>query len=182
MIASRSTAGSRGEIGCGVAPSSHAASADWTNSIPFGIAIVTHDPSPTPRSVNTTATRSTEATSSPRVSVVSPTVSDGRSGDAAACRRTASKNGVVGMSGNIEDQFLAWSRPPCEARPMNLDDLATATCVDPADVRVVLAWVEDGEAISDDNIPVPVAAAVHHVLNPDSERTVLPLYYKQLGP
>ncbi len=65
---------------------------------------------------------------------------------------------------------------------MNLADLATATCVDPADVRVVLAWIEDGEAISDDDIPVSVAAAVHHVLNPDSERTVLPLYYKQLGP
>lgn len=63
---------------------------------------------------------------------------------------------------------------------MNLDELATATCVDPADVRVVLEWLDDGEAFPDDNIPTPVAAAVHHVLNPDSERTVLPLYYKQL--
>jgi hypothetical protein len=65
---------------------------------------------------------------------------------------------------------------------MNLDELAIATCVDPADVRVVLEWLDDGNAIPDDNIPTPVAAAVHHVLNPDSERTVLPLYYKRLEP
>ncbi len=65
---------------------------------------------------------------------------------------------------------------------MNLDELATATCVDPADVKVVLTWLEDGNAIPDDNIPNTVAAAVHHVLNPDSERTVLPLYYKRLDP
>ena len=68
--------------------------------MPFGSAIVTHDPSPTPRSANATATRSTAATSSARVSVVSPTVSDGRSGAAAACRRMASKNGV-GMPSNV---------------------------------------------------------------------------------
>jgi len=61
-------------------------------------------------------------------------------------------------------------------------DEGMLACVDPADVRVVLAWLDDGNAIPDDDIPTPVAAAVHHVLNPDSERTVLPLYYKQLDP
>jgi hypothetical protein len=50
-------------------------------------------------------------------------------------------------------------------------------CVDPADVRVVLDWVGDGPVT--DDIPLPTAIAVHRVLNPDSERTVLPLYYKR---
>ena len=93
-IAARSAAGSREEIGWGVAPSSHAASAAWTNSIPFGSASVTHEPGPTPRSANTDATRSTEATSSARVRVLASAVSAGRSGAAAARPRMASTNGV----------------------------------------------------------------------------------------
>ena len=109
MIASRSPGGRRREIGCGVAPSSHAASAASTNSIPFGSTSVTHDPSPTPRSANTAATRSTAATNSARVSVTSPTVSDGRSGAATASRRMASKNGV-GMPSNVSDTLSLVSR------------------------------------------------------------------------
>ena len=61
---------------------------------------------------------------------------------------------------------------------MTVDDLAAATCVDPADVRVVLTWLDDEGG---DDIPAPVATAVHHLLNPDSQRTVLELYYKGRG-
>ena len=50
--------------------------------------------------------------------------------------------------------------------------------VDPADVRVVLTWLDDGRA-TDDEVPLPTAIAVHRLLNPDSERTFLPLYYKR---
>lgn len=61
---------------------------------------------------------------------------------------------------------------------MNVDELALAACVDPADVRVVLTWLDDGRA-TDDEVPLPTAIAVHRLLNPDSERTFLPLYYKR---
>ena len=61
---------------------------------------------------------------------------------------------------------------------MNVDELAAATCVDPADVRVVLAWLDAGDGA---DIPAPVATAAHHLLNPDSQRTVLELYYKGRG-
>jgi hypothetical protein len=66
---------------------------------------------------------------------------------------------------------------PCEARPVTIDELAAAACVDPADVRVVLTWLDDGP-VTDVDIPLSTAIAVHHVLNPDSERTILALYYK----
>lgn len=66
---------------------------------------------------------------------------------------------------------------------MNLDELSAAVCVDPADVRVILAWLDAGEGVFDDNnIPTPGATAVHRVLNPNNERTVLELYYKGLDP
>jgi hypothetical protein len=64
---------------------------------------------------------------------------------------------------------------------MTVDELAAATCVDPADVRVVLEWLDDGEGAPRTEIPGPVATAVHHLLNPDSQRTVLELYYKGRG-
>jgi hypothetical protein len=64
---------------------------------------------------------------------------------------------------------------------MTVDELAAATCVDPADVRVVLEWLDDGEGAPRTDIPTPVATAVHHLLNPDSQRTVLELYYKGRG-
>jgi hypothetical protein len=64
---------------------------------------------------------------------------------------------------------------------MTVDELAAATCVDPADVRVVLTWLDDGEGAPREHIPTPVATAVHHLLNPDSQRTVLELYYKGRG-
>jgi hypothetical protein len=63
---------------------------------------------------------------------------------------------------------------------VTVDELASATCVDPADVRVVLDWLDDGP-VTDVDVPMPVAIAVHRVLNPDSERTVLGLYYKNFG-
>ena len=62
---------------------------------------------------------------------------------------------------------------------MTVDELASAACVDPADVRVVLAWLD--EPVADTNVPIPVAIAVHQILNPNSERTVRELYYKGLG-
>jgi len=62
---------------------------------------------------------------------------------------------------------------------MTVDELAAATCVDPADVRVVLAWIDEGAPHND--VPTPLATAVHQVLNPDSQRTVLELYYKGRG-
>lgn len=61
---------------------------------------------------------------------------------------------------------------------MTVDELAAATCVDPADVRVVLSWIDDGDGAPREDVPIPVATAVHRMLNPDSERTVLELYYK----
>ena len=64
---------------------------------------------------------------------------------------------------------------------MTVDELAAATCVDPADVRVVLEWLDDGEGAPRTDIPASVATAVHHLLNPDSQRTVLELYYKGRG-
>ena len=64
---------------------------------------------------------------------------------------------------------------------MNVDELAAATSVDPADVQVVLAWLDAGDGAPHADIPTPVATAVHHVLNPDSQRTVLELYYKGRG-
>ena len=64
---------------------------------------------------------------------------------------------------------------------MTVDDLAAATCVDPADVRVVLTWLDDEGGATRDDIPAPVATAVHRLLNPDSQRTVLELYYKGRG-
>lgn len=60
---------------------------------------------------------------------------------------------------------------------MTIDELASAVCVDPADVRVVLGWLDDSP-ITDADVPLATAIAVHHVLNPDSERTILALYYK----
>ena len=60
---------------------------------------------------------------------------------------------------------------------MTIDELASAVCVDPADVRVVLSWLDDGP-VADAAIPLSTAIAVHHVLNPGSERTILALYYK----
>jgi hypothetical protein len=65
---------------------------------------------------------------------------------------------------------------------VTVDELASAVCVDPDDVRVVVGWFDAEQRISDDNIPTPVATAVHRVLNPNSERTVLELYYKGLDP
>jgi hypothetical protein len=62
---------------------------------------------------------------------------------------------------------------------VTVDDLAAATCVDPADVRVVLDWIDEG--VPHDDVPTPVATAVHQVLNPGSQRTVLELYYKSRG-
>jgi hypothetical protein len=64
---------------------------------------------------------------------------------------------------------------------MNVDELAVAACVDPADVRVVLGWLDAGDGAPHTDIPTPVATAVHHLLNPDSQRTVLELYYKGRG-
>jgi len=64
---------------------------------------------------------------------------------------------------------------------MNVDELATAVCVDPADVRVVLTWLDAGDGSPHEDIPSPVATAVHHLLNPESQRTVLELYYKSRG-
>jgi hypothetical protein len=63
---------------------------------------------------------------------------------------------------------------------VTVDELASAVCVDPDDVRVVVGWFDAEQRISDDNIPTSVATAVHRVLNPNSERTVLELYYKGL--
>ena len=48
MIARRSAAGSRDEIGCGVAPSFHAAIAASKNSMPFGSPMVTNESGVTP--------------------------------------------------------------------------------------------------------------------------------------
>src|SRR5262245_33507751 len=48
MIARRSAAGSRDEIGWGVAPSFHTASAASKNSIPFGKPMVTNESGVTP--------------------------------------------------------------------------------------------------------------------------------------
>ena len=39
----------------------------------------------------------------------------------------------------------------------------------------------NGSTASHDNVPTPVATAVHQVLNPESQRTVLELYYKGRG-
>ena len=46
---------------------------------------------------------------------------------------------------------------------------------------MVLEWLDDGEGAPRTDIPAPVATAVHHLLNPDSQRTVLELYYKGRG-
>ncbi len=62
---------------------------------------------------------------------------------------------------------------------MTVDELASAACVDPADVRVVLTWLDD-RPVTDADVPLPTAIAVHRLLNPDSERTVLALHYKNL--
>lgn len=70
----------------------------------------------------------------------------------------------------------------CEDRPVTVDELASAVCVDPADVRVVLGWMNGGEPFPENAVPTQVATAVHRVLNPNSERTVLELYYKSLDP
>lgn len=64
---------------------------------------------------------------------------------------------------------------------MTVDELASAVCVDSDDVRVVLGWV-NGEPVADNVVPIDLATAVHRVLNPNSERTVLELYYKGLDP
>src|SRR6185295_9028538 len=48
MIARRSAAGSRDEIGCGVAPSFHTASTDSKNSMEFGSPITTNEFGVTP--------------------------------------------------------------------------------------------------------------------------------------
>jgi hypothetical protein len=64
---------------------------------------------------------------------------------------------------------------------VTVDELAAATCVDPADVRVVLGWLDDGDGPPREDVPTPVATAVHRMLNPDSQRTVLELYYKGRG-
>src|SRR5262245_61234951 len=47
-IARRSADGNREEIGCGVAPSFHAATADSKNPIPFGSPMVTRESGVTP--------------------------------------------------------------------------------------------------------------------------------------
>lgn len=60
---------------------------------------------------------------------------------------------------------------------MTVDELASAACVDPADVRVVLTWLDE-RPVTDDDVPLPMAIAVHRLLNPDSQRTILALYYK----
>ena len=62
---------------------------------------------------------------------------------------------------------------------MTVDELASAACVDPADVRVVLTWLDERRR-ADDSVPTPLATAVHGILNPGSERTVLPLHYKRV--
>lgn len=61
---------------------------------------------------------------------------------------------------------------------MTVDELASAVCVDSADVRVVLGWLGD-RPVPDVDVPLPLAIAVHRLLNPDSERTILELYYKR---
>lgn len=65
---------------------------------------------------------------------------------------------------------------------MTVDELASAVCVDADDVRVVLGWLNGDEAVPENAVPIPMATAVHRVLNPNSERTVLELYYKGLDP
>ena len=83
-MAVRSTGGSRSEIGCGTAPTAHAANMLVTKPIEFGSPIVTVEPSVTPRSANSAASRSTRQANSARVSVSSPYVSAGRPGSASA--------------------------------------------------------------------------------------------------
>ena len=68
-MASRSRAGRRSEIGCGTAPTAHAANMLSTNPIEFGSPIVTVEPSVTPRLANSAARRSTRSVNSARVSV-----------------------------------------------------------------------------------------------------------------
>jgi hypothetical protein len=60
---------------------------------------------------------------------------------------------------------------------VTVEELALAVCVDPGDVRVVLTWLDD-RPVADTDVPLPMAIAVHRLLNPDSERTILELYYK----
>jgi hypothetical protein len=93
-MASRSSAGSRSEIGCGTAPRAHAANMLSTNPIEFGSPIVTVEPSVTPRLANSTASRSTRPVKSARVSVWSLYVSAGRSGSAAVSWRRTERNVV----------------------------------------------------------------------------------------
>jgi len=85
-MAARSSGGSRSEIGCGTAPTAHAANMLSRNPIEFGSPIVTVEPSATPRSANSAASRSTRSRNSARLSVSSRNVTDGRPGSAAASR------------------------------------------------------------------------------------------------
>ena len=72
MMAARSSAGSRWEMGFGTAPTAQAANMLSTNPIEFGSPIVTVEPSVTPRPANSAASPSTRWTNSARVSVSSP--------------------------------------------------------------------------------------------------------------
>ena len=97
-MAERSSGGSRSEIGCGTAPSAHAANMLSTSPTELGRPMVTVEPSTTPRSANSAARRSTRSTNSARVNVTSPHVSAGRSGSASASRPRTEKKVVPSTS------------------------------------------------------------------------------------
>ena len=97
-IARRSMAGSRSEIGWGVAPTHQAASIASTNSVELGSPMVTIDPGVTPRAANRAASRPTRSTTSARENVTSPQLSDGRRGSSAASSRSRAPNAVSARS------------------------------------------------------------------------------------
>ena len=97
-MARRSAAGSREEIGCGVAPSFHAAIMASKKPIPFGSPMVTSESGVTPSARKTRASRFVRASSAAREIVTSSHVTAGKLGaDCASCP-TRTPNGVCVMA------------------------------------------------------------------------------------
>ena len=96
-MASRSAAGSRHEIGWGVAPSFQTAITASRNSAVFGSPMVTKRSGVTPSAAYARASRFVRRSSSPRVTVRSASVMAGRSGSRSAQSRSACGKEISAM-------------------------------------------------------------------------------------
>src|SRR5215469_3165374 len=110
--ATRSAAGSRLEMGCGTAPTAHAANMLTTKSVELGRPIETLEPLVTPRLSNNPARRSTLPRNSARVSVTGPQVRDDRFGARSAPSRRADKKVVPATSQTIHQVQSRRPEPP----------------------------------------------------------------------